>query len=135
MARPRTPVAVAKATGAAVKNPARMAGRKSPKADALGAPSAHLGLFEKRAFERFRRELPWLKESHRLLVEVASIYRGKVLTPGWNVELKTLQELRRCLGQLGATPADESKIVMENGDDEDEEDGLFAQPVAGLRPN
>lgn len=132
MAKPRTPAAKAKATGADVKNPARHKGRRAPAGGVpLGGPSAHLGLYEKRAFERFRAELPWLKESHRLLVEIASKYRGLLLDPDVPlVGLQTMQELRRCLGALGATPADESKVSIASGDEEDPDEARF-QAAAG----
>lgn len=134
MARPRTPVAAAKATAAAVKNPQRHRDRKAPTGvSPLGAPSAYLQAHEKQAFARFQKELPWLKESHRLLVEIASRFRGQLMHPDpekRGLSLQGFQELRRCLSQLGATPADESKVNIGDGADEDEDDALFA-PAAG----
>lgn len=89
----------------------------------------HLALLEKRAFERFRRELPWLKESHRMLVEMAATLRARVqIAPA----LKDMQELRRMLGQLGATPADESKVAHAE-EEEDPDEAFFA--ASGGRPN
>lgn len=110
-----------------VKNPQRMRGRAAPRAAALGGASQHLDLYAKRAFERFRKELPWLKESHRVLVELASGLRGRMLDPNVVQDLKELQELRRCLGQLGATPADESKVVHAEPD-EDPDEAFFGRP-------
>lgn len=133
MARPRSPGAKLKASGADVKNPQRFRDRASPKGDALGGPSAHLTLYEKRAFERFKAEIPWLKESHRLLVELGATLRAKILDPNQLPDLKELQELRRILGQLGATPADESKVAH-GQEDEDPDDAFFAAP-GGHRSN
>src|SRR5436190_1234709 len=107
MARPRTPVAKAKATGADVKNPGRHKARRAPGGlDPLGPASKFLAPHAKKAFELFRAELPWLRESHRVLVELASIYRGRMIDPDPEVglSLQGAQELRRCLAQLGATP-------------------------------
>ena len=135
MARARTPVAAAKTTGAAAKNPQRHRDRKAPAGVApLGEPSAYLEPHEKQAFKRFQKELPWLKESHRLLVEIAARFRGQLMHPDLEkrgLSLQGMQELRRILGSLGATPADESKVSMADGGDEDEDDALFAPPPAG----
>lgn len=131
MGRARTPTAVAEATGAEVKNPQRHRGRAQPKGlGELGPASAFLGPFEKRAFEAFRRELPWLKESHRVLVELAARYRGRMMDPEDRLPMDNAQELRRCLAQLGATPADESRVTTGGGDEEDPDDALFVQPVS-----
>jgi hypothetical protein len=81
MARARTPVAKAKATAADVKNPGGTRAGRRRRRGALGGPSMWLGPFGKRAFQAFKRELPWLKESHRVLVELASSYRGRLLDP------------------------------------------------------
>lgn len=131
MARARTPVAKAKAVAADVKNPQRHKKRRTPAGPAaLGGPSAWLKLYEKRAFEMFRRELPWLKESHRLLVEMASTYRARLFDPeATPLGLQAAQELRRCLAQLGATPADESKVNVPDGGEEDPEEAHFKPPA------
>jgi hypothetical protein len=128
MARPRTPVAKAKATAADVKNPGRHKGRAAPKGVApLGAAPIWLGHYGMKAFQAFKRELPWLKESHRVLVELAAGYRGVMMNPDPEVRLglQSAQELRRCLAQLGATPADESKVSLPDGGEEDPDDAFF----------
>lgn len=137
MARPRTPVAKAKALGADVKNPGRHKARSAPKnTGELGPPSAHLDPFAKKAFQLFRVELPWLRESHRVLVELASIYRGRMIDPDPMaiLSLQGAQELRRCLAQLGATPADESKVNTAGGDEEDPDEALFRGAQAAAAP-
>jgi hypothetical protein len=63
--------------------------------------------------------LPWLNRSHRCIVGIASIARAE-LTAG-NADIKMLALLRQCLGQLGATPADASKITLPDEDDEVED--------------
>jgi hypothetical protein len=129
MPRPRTPAAKASATGAADKNPQRHRGRAEPKGvGALGAPSAWLDVWGKRAFERFRKELPWLKESDRVVVEIAASLRGRLMDPDGMLGLQAMQELRRCLAQMGATPADRSKVDVSDGEQEDPEDAFFRPP-------
>jgi hypothetical protein len=126
MPRPRIPVKVAKVTGAAAKNPKRHASRAAPKGvPMLGKASPWLDPWGVRAFEAFRRELPWLKESHRLLVEIAAHLRGRLMNPEEILGLAGMQELRRCLAQLGATPADESKVTLPDAGDQDPDDHLF----------
>ena len=53
--------------------------------------------------------MPWLNYSHRGLVEIASIMRAR-LASGEEVGLQALGLLRLCLGSMGATPTDASKI-------------------------
>jgi hypothetical protein len=123
MPRPRTPVAKAKVTGAALLHPGRHNRRKQPKASLpLGDPSPFLKEGAIPAWEGFRRELPWLTEAHRTLVEVASNLRGRMID-GEDVGVNALSLLQVVLGKLGATPTDESKVNF--GDDGDEADPMF----------
>lgn len=123
MANPRLPVAKAAATGAAIKNPQRHRDRKAPKGvRPLGDPSPFLSAGAVTAWEGFRRELPWLMESHRALVEVASTVRGRLID-GQEVGISALSMLQACLSKLGATPADESRISTP--DDGDSSDPMF----------
>jgi phage terminase small subunit len=127
MPRPRVPVATAKVTGAAEKNPQRHRGRRQPAGiAAIGVPPSWFDQYQKRAWAGFKRELPWLKESHRALLELASMLRGQILLSRGPINLQAMQELRRILGQLGATPADESKVQWGDGDEEDPDEALFA---------
>ena len=126
MSRPRVPQAVAKATAAAAKNPQRFRERRSPKAGELGAAGAWL----KRtpgavaAFNALKRELPWLKESHRVVVEMAAQLRA-LLASKEGLGLAGRQELRRLMSVLGATPADESRVNIADGDEEDPDEEHF----------
>jgi hypothetical protein len=60
-----------------------------------------------------------LNFSHRALVEIASVMRAR-LASGHEVGVQALGLLRLCLGQMGATPADASKIAWspEEGPDD-----------------
>jgi hypothetical protein len=66
---------------------------------------------QKAAWKTFRDELSWLDSSHRCLLEIASTIRPRVMT-GADNGVKAMNLLRMCLGQLGATPADSSKMKM-----------------------
>jgi hypothetical protein len=122
MANPRTPVAKAKATGAAIKNPGRHASRSDPKSTPLGAPSTFLDLHGKQAWEGYRQELPWLMEADRSLVEIAASVRGRLLS-GDDVGVTALSMLQSILSKMGGSPADRSKVAT--GDDEPQEDEFF----------
>jgi hypothetical protein len=52
-----------------------------------------------------------LNKSHRSLVEIASTIRARVMS-GADIGVKALSLLRQCLGQMGATPTDSSKVTM-----------------------
>lgn len=120
MANPRQPVAKAKITGAAAKNPGRHAGRSEPKVEGLGKPSTFLGEHGIAAWEAFKRELPWLAESDRSLVEIASHVRGRLLS-GEDVGVTALSMLQSILSKMGASPADRSKVSAPDGDTPEDE--------------
>jgi hypothetical protein len=122
MANHRTPQLKAAVTGTADRNPSRFRDRKEPKSDTLGEPSLFLDEFGKTAWESFRRELPWLAESDRALVEIASSVRGRLLA-GEDVGVTALSMLQSILSKMGASPADRSKVSAP--DDEDEPDEFF----------
>jgi len=122
MPRPRTPALKAKATGATIIHPGRHKDRKAPKLVPLGRPSDHLKDGGVVAWEGFKRELPWLTEGHRALVEVASNLRGRLID-GDEVGVNALSLLQVCLSKLGATPTDETKLNL--ADDGDEADPIF----------
>jgi hypothetical protein len=42
-----------------------------------------------------------------------------------DVGVQAMNLLRQCLGQMGATPSDASKITVPEGDEEDPDDALF----------
>lgn len=123
MGNPRQPAAKASMTGAASKNPGRHRTRKDPpQGRPLGDPSAFLDDDGKRAWEGFKRELPWLLESDRAIVEIAAKLRGLILS-GADVGEGKMKLLQTILSKLGASPSDRTKIVY--GDDEEERDDLL----------
>lgn len=119
MPRARTPAAKAKVTGAAVLHPGRHKGRKEPKSTALGEPSDWMGGEQRVAWASFQRELPWLLESHRTLVEIAACLRARLMS-GEEVGVQALAQLRMCLSAMGATPVDASKVMAPDSDDSDD---------------
>jgi hypothetical protein len=125
MARPRTPLAKAKATGQILQNPQRFKGRNEPESNGpLGPPPAWLKKAAAEAWEAFDDELPWLNRSHRCLVGIASIARAELASSC--ADTRMLNLLRQCLGQMGATPADASKVTLPDEEDADPSDKYFA---------
>src|SRR3954447_3532796 len=111
MPRPRLPQERARITGADATNPARFAGRSDPKTTPLAEPSGWMGEEQRVAWNSFTAEVPWLMESDRVLVEIAAYIRARVMT-GEEVGVSALNQLRMCAAQMGATPADRSKVAL-----------------------
>lgn len=123
MARPRLPRAKAEIEGRDKKDPQRFKNRKEPhSAGELGDPPEWMGGEQRATWKIFQREIPWLTASHRGLVEIATIIRAR-LTSGEEVGVQALNLLRQCLGSMGATPSDASKVSLPD-DDEDNDDIL-----------
>ena len=125
MTRPRTPKAKAAIMGRDLMNPGRFDGRNEPKVAAgIGAPPSYIKDTERSkartAWNTFVKEIPWLNESHRSFIEIASEVRGRLIA-GNDVGVPTMNLLRQCLGQMGATPADSSKVAIPDGDEDKDE--------------
>lgn len=127
MANPRQPAIKALVSGAAQKNPKRHADRKLPKGTrAIGEPYAAMTLEQRQAWAAFTAELPWLNSSHRPLLQVACILRTRMGDP--EVGVNQIQTYSAVLSKLGATPVDETKVSVPDGDDEDPADRFFGRP-------
>jgi len=112
--RPKQPRAKAEITGAAVKNPSRHRSTPSVIGDMLGEPSDFLDEFSKAAWVQFKREVPWLKESHRALMEIACHFRGQMFQ-GLPLRATDINSFQSILSKIGATPSDEGKIAAALG--------------------
>jgi hypothetical protein len=120
MPNPRTPLAKAEATGRTTVNPGRFKNRKEPKSKPLGKASPHLDELERKVWEAFKREVPWLTEADRTVVESACILRAK-LWAGSKADT-TIGKLLSLLGQIGATPASRSKVHVQDEGEADAAD-------------
>jgi hypothetical protein len=120
MSRRRIPQEVARITGRTKLHPARYRDRADPPATApLGKPSAWMTAEQGRAWAMFVREIPWLCESDRGLVEIAATIRARLIARE-ACGLSVLNLLRLCLAQMGGSPSDRSKVsaaLEENNDD------------------
>jgi hypothetical protein len=127
MPRQRTPLAKAKATGQDIIHATRFKNRKEPESTGpLGPPPTWMTKKEQKdSWQTFRTEIPWLQRSHRCVTAIACIARADLISGGeFNVRMANL--LRQCLGQMGATPADASKVALPNDEVEDPADKYFA---------
>ena len=124
MPRARTPLAKAEVSGALKKNPQRRKGKAAPKGNGLGLPPGWFTAVQKRMWAAFKKELPWLAESDRAVMEIACVLRA-ALYNGEEVGVSKLNLLRLLLAQLGATPADRSKISAPAKEDDDPTEGYF----------
>jgi len=127
MARPRNPLGKAKTEGRDKINAGRFAARSEPKTNGpLGAPPKWIvdtkDYKAKAAWLLFQKELPWLNQSHRTLVGMAANIQGRIMA-GQEVGVQAMNLLRQMLGQMGATPADATKVTVP--DDEDDKDDLL----------
>lgn len=123
MAKPRTPAAKAKATGADTKNPSRFEGRNEPKViGEVGQPFEWLKPKAKEAWADLVDEIPWLNKSHRGLLSIAATIRGRMMgDTAEEVGVQAMNLYRQALGSMGATPADASKVGA-GGDGEEGDD-------------
>lgn len=118
MPRQRTPLQKAELMGEVEKRPQRFADRSEPKTDCLGKPSGWMtDKNQLVAWETFKREIPWLRESDRTCLEGACVLRARLMK-GDEVGVQALGQLRQYLNDMGATPAARSKIVTIEHDDE-----------------
>ena len=115
----RLPAQVAAVTGAAKRNPKRHAGRRAPANRGLGDPSPFLDQNGQAAWEGFKREMPWLTESHRAIVEVCALVRGELLASE-EVGVTRLSMYQSMLSKLGGTPVDETKVAVPDDEERDE---------------
>lgn len=124
MPRPRQPQERARITGAEIINPARFAKRRDPKTVPLGEPSKWLSGTQIEAWQMIRSELPWLMESDRIVVEIASCIRGRLIA-GEDIGVSAINQLRMCAAQMGATPADRTKITTPDEPEAEPTDRYF----------
>lgn len=129
MPRPRKSLAKARLDGSISKDPGRYKTRSEPLArEPLGNPPAWITntpeSTAKSAWKLFQ-SLPWLNRSHRMLVGMAALVQGQIMA-GQEVGIQRQNLLRQLLGQMGATPADFSKISFVEQED-DPDDGLFSR--------
>ena len=129
----KQPRAKAEITGAAAKNPARHRSTPLLEGASLGEPSDFLDTEAQAAWVQFKREVPWLRESHRAVMEILCHIRGQLFR-GEALKSTDVKSYMGALGKIGATPSDEGKVAAALGynpqtpSSHDEQAGLRAAP-------
>lgn len=124
MARPRSPLQKAKVEGRDVKDRGRFSNRSEPSVNRpIGLPPKWMTREQGAVWREFADEIPWLNGSHRPLLEIATIIRTRIVA-GEEVGVQALNLLRQCLGSMGATPSDATKVSVPQDDEKDEDDLL-----------
>jgi len=123
--RPRTPTLKAQITGAAEKDPQRYKDRKSSKkARGIGKPYQSMTEEECAVWKEFVAELPWLNSTHRKILRLTcKLHVDLYMRDAPPVAMYNAYATR--LGQLGATPVDDSRITLTEDDAEDPADRFF----------
>jgi hypothetical protein len=125
MSRPRVPKSKAICTGQVLNHPARFAKRTEPTVSMpVGPAPSWMSRPQAKAWNQFKKELFWLNGSHRAILEIASTVRAR-MTAGDDVGIQKMNLLRQCLGQMGATPADASKVNIPDDEEVDPADRYF----------
>ena len=128
MARSRIPLAKAEVSGAIAKNAGRFAGRKKVVgARAVGKPYVAMSEVEKRYWEEFVGDLPWLNAGHRVLLRLACSLAAR-MDAGEEMGVTAAQALSSVLSKLGATPVDECKVGYSGEEDSDPSEEFFRRP-------
>ncbi len=127
MAKPRTPLAKARTEARDKKDPQRFKARSEPAGvEPLGPPPSWIkDTADNKALSAWKalvKRIPWLNSSHEPLLAIASNTYGRLIA-GQEVGVQALNLLRQCLGSMGATPADASKVAIP--DDGEEKDDLL----------
>jgi hypothetical protein len=117
--RPRLPRGRALIEGRDIIHPERHRNRNEPTAAPLGWPPKWMTSAQREAWIAFEAEAPWLNYSHRGLVEIASTVRAR-LAKGEDVGVQAMGLLRLCIGSMGATPADASKVSWKAEEEPDD---------------
>lgn len=117
-------------TGYADKKKTKFDGRNEPVvAEGLGdAPDWLVDTDKSKprlAWSILKSEIPWLNNSHRMLVATVCTQLGRLIA-GQEVGVQASVFIKQCLSAMGATPADASKAgAQPDGETEDPAEKYF----------
>lgn len=109
-----------KMSGADIKNPQDYRNRSETDSPDLGDPSPHLSADEQLVWREFQEEVPWLKECHRALVEIAC--KMRVTARMGLAKPADLRLMLSVLNAIGATPTMSGRIQKSAPEVEDEDE-------------
>lgn len=125
MPRPRIPVAKAKLTGAAAKNPQRFRDRSEPDHKPLGPAPGYLSRDARRAWKEFAKEWPWIGYSDRKALAVLC-QLWEVIERG-DAGVNEFKEFRLQCSAFGGNPTTKSKVYQPKEPEDDDGFGQFVQ--------
>ncbi len=125
MANHRTPRRKAEIEARDLHDPGRYRNRPDHNLPPIGEPPEWLPQQAGEAWRAMASSIPWLDASHAALLEIAAILRVRVAAGTASIAEMSL--LRQCLGSMGATPADASKLTPATTED-DPDEAFFRQP-------
>jgi hypothetical protein len=120
MSRSKTPIDKARLFGADIKNPKRFEGVSEPLVGALGDPPAGLTDGERTEWLSIASDVPWLKQSDRMLLGITCKLAILARQPGCPIAV--FAQLRLCLASMGASPTDRGRIAWHEPDEYDPAD-------------
>lgn len=85
----------------------------------LGPPRNKLPDAQRLQWELFVRELPWLAESDRAILEMACSLRARFVESEGNLHPSVLNLLKQILATLGADPVNRNRVAILPIDDDD----------------
>lgn len=131
MPRPQTPLAKAALTGADKNHPERFRARKQPElsGNGPGKPPSYLPAKAKTAWSTFVKELGWLVQEDRPLLEAAALARARIMSGDPDLPASFFGNYRMMLSSLGATPVDRAKVSQGGEDEPDDPFAAFDRPV------
>lgn len=127
MPAPRIPIEKAKVQGSDLIHAGRFKDRREPKAGPIGDPPAWMKSRDRVEWYVLATEIPWLNSSHRAILNIAAKIQARIAADE-DVSANMLNLLRQILGQMGATPADASKVNVPNEPDDNPEESIFTRP-------
>lgn len=114
MPRPRKPTALLEQSGSFEKHPERRREREGEPVNPnpLGPPPAHLNAAQRAAWGELERITPAgvLSEADRPFLEMTCMLLALLRELGAVMETSKIARLESCLGRLGLTPADRSRV-------------------------
>lgn len=113
------PLEYLRMSGALEKNRNAYPNRSETDSPPLGDPSSYLSDDEAVVWREFQEEVPWLKECHRSLIEIACNIRSNIRRGLASAGDKRL--MLSLLNAIGATPSMSGRIQRDKPTEEEDE--------------
>ena len=126
----RKPTKILELKGAYKRNPSRRRGAEPTPSAPLGPPPPHLDDDTKAVWQELVEILPpgVLWSSDRVMLEIASCLLVEYRRDPAGFQTSRLSQLRGCLGSLGLSPADRSKVSVPDAKKTDDPWDAFRKP-------